>query len=78
MDDDFVKKRLERDLAELKRLCEDHFKEMFTSGLPISGSEMIYWITLKQREIDEAEVKALEERIEKYHKVYISYWDAEY
>ena len=25
MDDDFVKKRLERDMAELKRLCEDHF-----------------------------------------------------
>ena len=25
MDDDFIKKRLERDMAELKRLCEDHF-----------------------------------------------------
>ena len=25
MDDDFFKKRLERDMAELKRLCEDHF-----------------------------------------------------
>merc|ERR1712130_31998 len=27
MDDDFVKKRLERDLAELKRMCDDHFKK---------------------------------------------------
>jgi hypothetical protein len=25
MDDDFVKKRLERDLADLKRMCDDHF-----------------------------------------------------
>jgi len=27
MDDDFVKKRLERDLGELKRMCDDHFKK---------------------------------------------------
>ena len=27
MDDDFVKKRLERDLAELQRMCDDHFKK---------------------------------------------------
>ena len=27
MDDDFVKKRLERDLADLKRMCDDHFKK---------------------------------------------------
>ncbi|CBY07283.1 unnamed protein product [Oikopleura dioica] len=27
MDDDFVKKRLERDLAELQRICDDHFKK---------------------------------------------------
>ena len=27
MDDDFVKKRLERDLAELKRMCDDHFQK---------------------------------------------------
>ena len=31
---------------------------------------------LKQREIDDAEVKALEDRIEKYHQVYnqFDYW----
>ena len=29
MDDDFVKKRLERDLADLKRMCDDHFKPGF-------------------------------------------------
>lgn len=27
MDDDFVKKRLERDLGDLKRMCDDHFKK---------------------------------------------------
>ena len=27
MDDDFVKKRLERDLADLKRMCDEHFKK---------------------------------------------------
>jgi len=27
MDDDFVKKRLERDLTELKRMCDDHFQK---------------------------------------------------
>lgn len=27
MDDDFVKKRLDRDLGELKRMCDDHFKK---------------------------------------------------
>jgi hypothetical protein len=26
-DDGFVKKRLERDLTELKRMCDDHFKK---------------------------------------------------
>ena len=26
MDDDFVKKRLERDLADLKKMCDVHFK----------------------------------------------------
>jgi ParB-like chromosome segregation protein Spo0J len=26
MDDDFVKKRLERDLADLKKMCDAHFK----------------------------------------------------
>ena len=30
MDDDFVKKRLERDLAELQRMCDDHFKKRAT------------------------------------------------
>ena len=27
MDDDFIKKRLARDMAELKKLCEEHFKQ---------------------------------------------------
>jgi hypothetical protein len=27
MGDDFVKKRLERDLGELKRMCDDHFQK---------------------------------------------------
>merc|ERR1711970_1501508 len=27
MDDDFIKKRLERDLADLKRMCDDHFSK---------------------------------------------------
>ena len=33
MDDDFIKKRLARDMAELKKLCEEHFKQRFVSKL---------------------------------------------
>ena len=31
MDDDFIKKRLARDMAELKKLCEEHFKQRLVS-----------------------------------------------
>ena len=44
MDADYAKKRLEKDLVELKRMIDDHFK---------------------QRQEDEAELNALQDRIEK-------------
>ena len=39
MDDDFVKKRLERDLGELKRMCDDHFKKREADEANISELE---------------------------------------
>lgn len=44
MDAEYAKKRLEKDLVELKRMIDDHFK---------------------QRQEDEAELSALQDRIEK-------------
>ena len=44
MDAEYAKKRLEKDLFELKRMIDDHFK---------------------QRQEDEAELAALQDRIEK-------------
>ena len=31
MDADYAKKRLEKDLIELKRMCDDHFKALWGS-----------------------------------------------
>merc|ERR1719454_2620768 len=39
MDDNFVKKRLERDLGELKRMCDDHFKKREADESNISELE---------------------------------------
>ena len=39
MDDDFVKKRLERDLAELKRMCDDHFQKRASDEENITSLE---------------------------------------
>ena len=33
MDDDFIKKRLARDMAELKKLCEEHFKQRLVPNI---------------------------------------------
>jgi len=39
MDDEFVKKRLERDLGELKRLCDDHFAKRKEDDSKITSLE---------------------------------------
>ena len=44
MDDDFIKKRLARDMAELKKLCEEHFKQRFVPKLFPKIYEFFYEI----------------------------------
>ena len=39
MDDDFVKKRLERDLGDLKRMCDEHFKKRADDDSHITSLE---------------------------------------
>ena len=44
MDDDFIKKRLARDMAELKKLCEEHFKQRFVPKIFPKIYEFFYEI----------------------------------
>ena len=48
MDDDFIKKRLARDMAELKKLCEEHFKQRFVSKLFPKFYENFTYFFLKE------------------------------
>merc|ERR1719283_769036 len=59
MDDDFVKKRLERDMAELKRLCEDHFQQRKEDDAKIDE------LTARITKTKEAREKSKQERIAK-------------
>ena len=61
MDDDFVKKRLERDLADLKRMCDDHFKKREADDSLITDLEGR--ITKRQ----DTREKQKQERMEKEH-----------
>ena len=45
MDDDFIKKRLARDMAELKKLCEEHFKQRL---VPNIFSENIFCVFFRK------------------------------
>jgi len=59
MDDDFVKKRLERDLGDLKRMCDDHFKKRSEDDSHITDLETRI---SKRQELRE---KQKQERVEK-------------
>ena len=74
MDDDFVKKRLERDLADLKRMCDDHFKKRAEDDSHITDLEgriskrQESREKQKQERIEKEQVKVSQESDQRYQK----------